>query len=133
VVAVLTVEDFNRPIYGELFAVIAAHVRGGTPHDPAAVAAHLTQTGKAAGHHGTQLSRALSDATTAGAGPQAAGHYARAVAAAAYRRGFYAAGAAITQAATEAPQDQLFDHLVRVGHERRTATDRLHRTITALS
>jgi len=87
VVAVLTAEDFPRPIYGELFETIAAHVRAGTLHDPASIAAHLAQTGKAAGHHGTLLSRALSEATTAGAGPEAAGHYARAVVAAAYRRG----------------------------------------------
>ncbi len=45
----------------------------------------------------------------------------------AYRRGFYAAGAAITQAATELPQDQLFEHLVSIGRERRTATERLNR------
>ncbi len=84
-----------------------------------------TQNEQAAGHHGTQLSRALSDAATAGAGPGAAGHYARAVAAAAYRRGFYAAGAAITQGAAELPQDQFFDHMVSIGRERRTATERL--------
>jgi len=66
VVAVLTAADFHRPIYGELFETIAAHVRaGGTLHDPASIAAHLTQTGKAGraprnptqpgtvrGHHG---------------------------------------------------------------------------------
>ena len=89
--------------------------------------------GRPAGRHGTQLSRALSEATTAGAGPEAAGHYARAVVAAAYRRGFYAAGAAITQAAAELPQDQLFEHLLSIGRERRTATDRLDRTLTALN
>jgi replicative DNA helicase len=133
VVVVLTAADFQRSIYGELFETIAAHVRAGTLHDPASIAAHLTQTGRAAGHHGTRLSRALSDATTAGAGPEAAGHYARAVVAAAYRRGFYAAGAAITQAAAELPQDQLFDHLVSIGRERRTATERLDRTIAALN
>jgi len=133
VVVVLTAADFHRPIYGELFEMIAAHVRAGILHDPASIAAHLTQTGRAAGHHGTRLSRALSDATTAGAGPEAAGHYARAVVAAAYRRGFYAAGAAITQAAAELPQDQLFDHLVSIGRERRTATERLDRTIAALN
>jgi len=133
VVGVLTAADFHRPIYGELFETIAAHVRAGTLHDPASIAAHLTQTGKAAGHHGTQLSRALSNATTAGAGPEAAGHYARAVVAAAYRRGFYAAGAAITQAAAEFPQDQLFEHLLSIGRERRTATERLDRTLTALN
>ncbi len=40
----------------------------------------------------------------AGGPAEAAGHYARAVVSAAYRRGLYAAGAAITQAATERPK-----------------------------
>jgi hypothetical protein len=69
----------------------------------------------------------------AGGPAEAAGHYARAVVSAAYRRGFYAAGAAITQAAAELPQDQLFEHLVAIGRERRTATDRLNRITTSLT
>jgi len=31
VVAVLTATDFHRPIYGELFDAVAAHVQSGTP------------------------------------------------------------------------------------------------------
>jgi hypothetical protein len=68
----------------------------------------------------------------AGGPAEAAGHYTRDVVSAAYRRGLYAAGAAITQAATELPQDQLFEHLVSIGRERRTATDRMHRITTVL-
>jgi len=49
VVAVLSAEDFNRPIYDDLFETIAAHVRASTPHDPAIIAAHLTQLGKPPG------------------------------------------------------------------------------------
>jgi len=72
----LTPGDFERPVYRDLFGLIAGQVEVGKPHDPASVAAALTQTGRAAGHRGTQLSRALSDATMAGGAPEAVGHYA---------------------------------------------------------
>jgi len=55
------------------------------------------------------------------------------VASASYRRGFHTAAAALAQAAEQLPQDQLFDHLVSIGRERRTATERLQRIQVALS
>ncbi len=124
--------DFERPVYRELFEVIAAQIEAGKPHDPASVAAALTQTGRAAGHRGTQLSRALSDATMAGGAPEAAGHYAITVVSAAYRRGFHAAATSLTEAAEQLPQDQLFAHLVSIGRAQRTATQRLADISSAL-
>ncbi len=121
--------DFHRPVYGELFQAIAEQVAAGVPHDPASIAAVLTQAGKTAGHRGTQLARA----TMAGSPPEAVGHYALAVASAAYRRGFHTAAAALAQAAEQLPQDQLFDHLVSIGREKRTATEHLHRIQNVLS
>jgi len=121
----LTQSDFERPVYRELFELIAAQIEAGTPHDPASVAAALTQTGRAAGHRGTALSRALSDATMAGGAPEAVGHYAITVVCAAYRRGFHAAAASLTEAAEQLPQDQLFEHLVSIGRAQRSATQRL--------
>lgn len=47
IVAALTGSDFERPVYGELFTVIAEQVQTNTPHDPASIAAALTQAGKA--------------------------------------------------------------------------------------
>ncbi len=129
----LTGNDFHWPVYGELFVTIAEQVAAGVPHDPASIAAVLTQAGKTAGHRGTQLARALTQATMAGSPPEAAGHYALAVASAAYRRGFHTAATALAQAAEQLPQDQLFDHLVSIGREKRTATDRLQRIQAALS
>ncbi len=121
----LTPSDFERPVYRELFELIAAQIEAGTPHDPASIAAALTQTGRAAGHRGTQLSRALSDATMAGGAPEAAEHYAITVVSAAYRRGFHAAATSLTEAAEQLPQDQLFAHLLSIGRAQRTATQRL--------
>jgi len=121
----LTQYDFERPVYRELFELIAAQIEAGTPHDPASIAATLTQTGRAAGHRGTRLSRALSDATMAGGAPEAAGHYAITVVCAAYRRGFHAAATSLTEAAEQLPQDQLFEHLLSIGRAQRTATQRL--------
>jgi len=121
----LTRSDFERPVYRELFELIAAQIEAGKPHDPASVAAALTQTGRSAGHRGMQLSRALSDATMAGGAPEAVGHYAITVVCAAYRRGFHAAATSLTEAAEQLPQDQLFEHLVSIGRAQRTATQRL--------
>ena len=83
VTQLLVATDFHNPTHGELFTVIATHVDTGRPHDPASIAATLTDTGQAAGRHGTLLTRALTRSTAAGAFPEAAGHYALAVATAA--------------------------------------------------
>jgi replicative DNA helicase len=128
----LTPDDFERPVYGELFTVIAAQIEARKPHDPASIAAALTQAGKTGGHRGTQLARALSDTTMAGSPPEAAGHYAITVVAAAYRRSFHTAAASLTAAAQQLPQAQLFEHLVSIGRGQRTATARLDRITTAL-
>jgi replicative DNA helicase len=133
VTTALTDGDFHRPVYGELFNTIAEQVAAGILHDPASIAAALTQAGRTAGYQGTQLARALTQATMAGSPPEATGHYAIAVASAAYRRGFHTTAAALAQAAEQLPQDQLFEHLVSIGREQRTATDRLHHIQAALS
>jgi replicative DNA helicase len=132
VIGVLGGNDFDRPVYGVLFGVIATQIQDGKPHDPACISAALAEGGHTAGHRGVQLTRALSEVTAAGGVPQAAPHYALAVASAAYRRGFHAAAASMTQAAAELAQDMLFDHLVGIGRGQRTATVRLDRITTAL-
>jgi hypothetical protein len=115
--------DFHDPTHAELFALVADQVRTGRPHDPASLAASLTDTGQAAGHHGTQLTQGLTRATAAGATPEAAGHYALAVATAA---------TALTQGAQQLPTNDLFNHLLTIGRERRTATTRLEQLRDAL-
>jgi len=132
VTELLQATDFHDPTHGDLFTLLATQVHRARPHDPASLAAALTDTGQAAGHHGTQLTRALARATAAGAAPEAAGHYALAVATAAYRRGFHTAATALTQAAEQLPTNDLFDHLLTIGQERRTATTRLRQLRDAL-
>jgi hypothetical protein len=122
--------EFACSFAGQSLAPVAAQepvsqIEAGTPHDPASIAAALTQTGRAAGHRGTRLSRALSDATMAGGAPEAVGHYAITVVCAAYRRGFHAAATSLTDAAEQLPQDQLFPHLLSIGRAQRSATQRL--------
>ncbi len=133
VVDALVNTDFERAVYGELFEMIATQVRAGKPHDPASIAAGLTQGGRAAGHRGQQLVRALTAVTMAGGSPEAAGHYAITVVSAAYRRGFHTAAASLTEAAEQLPQDQLFEHLVSIGRAQRAATERLRTIATTLS
>ena len=124
--------DFERGVYGELFEVITAEVRSGAPHDPASIAAALTQSGRTGGHRGAQLTRALSSVTIAGAVPETVGHYAVAVLSAAYRRSFHLAAMALAQAAEQLPEDQLFEHLLSIGRTQ-LATERLHHGTTLLS
>ncbi len=125
VTGVLTGADFARPMYAELYEAITAQVGAGVPHDPASTAAYLTQVGKAAGHRGALLHRALTQATLSGAAAEFAGHYARAVIGAAYRRSYYAAAASLAQAAAELPEHELFAHLVSIGRAQRAASQRL--------
>jgi len=125
--------DFERGVYGELFEVLTAQVRSGAPHDPASIAATLTQSGRTGGHHGTQLTRALPSVTIAGAVPETVGHYALAVLSAGYRRGFHLAARSMAAAAEQLPQDLLFDHLLSIGKAQRVATERLHHASTSLS
>lgn len=124
--------DFYDPRYGELFALISAHVAAGTPHDPASIAATITANGSGPDHHGTRLLSALTDVTIAGVAPETAPHYALAVARAAYRRGYTHAATAMAQGAAELPEAYLFDHLLTIGRERRTATTRLAQLRAAL-
>lgn len=125
VTGVLRPEDFYTPIYRELFEVIAALIAEGAPHETAMVAARLERDGRLAGHAGQRLSRALVTAATAGADRTGLGHYARAVAAAAYRRSFRDAGLAIAEAAESLPESDLFEHMVTLGRRQRAATERL--------
>jgi len=74
VTGVLTGADFARPMYAELYEAITAQVDADVPHDPASTAAYLTQVGKAAGHRGALLHRALTQATLSGAAAEFAGH-----------------------------------------------------------
>jgi len=131
--ALLRSTDFDRGVYGELFAVITTEVGGGAPHDPASIAASLAQSGRTGGHRGTQLTRALSEVTIAGAVPETVGHYAVAVLSAAYRRGFHLAARSMAQAAEQLPQEELFAHLLSIGKAQRAATDRLHGVQASLS
>ncbi len=132
VIAALVAGDFADPVHRELFGVIADQVRGGLPQDPASINAALLEAGKAAGHRGALLHRGLTAVTLADADPTAARHYAGLVLTAAYRRSFHTAAVALTQAAAEAPQDELFEHLLTIGRAQRAATTRLHTTLPTL-
>lgn len=128
----LAADDFYSPVYAELYALITAAVGEGQPHDPASIATTITAHGEGTGHHGARLRRALADVTAAGAGPETAAHYGLAVARTAYRRSYATAAAALTQAAAELGENELFTHLLDVGRIQRTAHQRLHHLRTVL-
>ena len=121
VVDVLQVDDFYRPAYGELYAVIARLVRNRQPHAEPLVLADLQRTGRITG----QLSRTLLDITLADARGHDTLHYARAVIGQAYRRGYHAAATRLAQYAETADEDELYELMCTLGRERRAAKHRL--------
>lgn len=132
VVGELTTRDFHRPVYGELFDVITTEVREMKPHDPACIAASLAEHGKTAGHHGGttepgSVGRRDGRRTTGSWGELRAGCGLRRLPTRLLRR-----RCRDHPSRDRTPQDQLFDHLVAIGRERRTATDRMHRITTVL-
>ncbi|KZL31393.1 DNA helicase [Rhodococcus qingshengii] len=124
-VATLTSADFYRPVHAELFAVIADLVSAGKPHNSAHVFTTLQQEGRTSGHLGKQLTKALTDITTIGVPSAELEDNIAAVLTQAYRRGFFDAARSLAQAAEELPEDQLFEHLLSIGRERRAASQRL--------
>jgi len=118
-------EDFALPLYRELFEVIGELIGEGAPHQAPMVAARLDRDGRLGGHTGQRLKAALVSAATVGADGAAVGHYARAVASAAYRRSFHQVGLAIADAAETLPETELFEHMVSLGRRQRAATERL--------
>lgn len=131
VTGLLRPTDFYDPRYAELCDLIRTAAAAGEPHDPASIATTITANG--AGHRGVLLRRALTDVTVAGAGPEAAAHYALALARTAYRpprvrRGRYRAGPGRRRAprgpAVRAPGGR--------GSERRAAAQRLDALRAAL-
>ena len=129
VVDVLTASDFYRPVYGELFTVIARLVTEARPHSSVLVLSELQRGGKVSG----QLSRALTEVTLADAREHEISHYARAVLAQSYRRGYATAAATLAQLAGEAGEDELFEQMCVLGRERRDAKARLDAAVQALA
>ncbi len=121
----LTSSDFYRPVHASLFALIVELVTAGKPHDCAYVLHTLQKQGRTSGHLGNQLTKALTDITTIGIPAAELEHYIDAVLTQAYRRGFRDAARSLAQAAEELPEEQLFEHLLAIGRERRAASQRL--------
>lgn len=121
----LTADDFEDPIHRRLFTVIAQLVDDGTPHDGASVGGALLRSG-ADGDKDGPLRKRLLGIVTAGADGHTATHYADLVISQAYRRGFHTAGTAILTASQELPEEDLFEHMVQLGRQRRAALHRLN-------
>ncbi|MEU2229086.1 DnaB-like helicase N-terminal domain-containing protein [Streptomyces sp. NPDC018347] len=124
-VAALTSADFYRPVNAALFTAISELALAGKPHNSAHVFTTLQQEGRTSGHLGKQLTKALTDISTIGVPSAELEHKIAAVLTQAYRRGFREAARSLAQAAEELPEDQLFEHLLGIGRERRAASQRL--------
>ncbi|MBJ8342987.1 hypothetical protein JGU71_29305 [Antrihabitans sp. YC3-6] len=104
VINLLKPADFYRPVCAALlFTVITRLVTESRPHRSALVLAELPRAGKVSG----LLSRALTDVALADAREHEISHYARAVLAQSYRRGYATAAVTLAQLAAEASEDEL--------------------------
>jgi hypothetical protein len=99
----LVADDDLDPPLSVLVASIRTLVDAGKPCDAQVVFDELRRRGELSG----PVAKALQDATTAGAVPQAAVFYAAAVVEQALRRKVESAGHALTSAATTAPEAEL--------------------------
>ncbi|MDQ1178680.1 hypothetical protein [Rhodococcus sp. SORGH_AS_0301] len=69
----------------------------------------------------------MADVVTADTtGSSAAVHYADIVLSQSYRRSFHITGQRIVQAAEQGPEDELFDYMVELGRQQRSAWKRLN-------
>lgn len=125
IAAVLTDRDFEITAYARLFTVLANLITAGEHYDPASVTMALVRSG-ADGEKDASLRRRLNEVITARADGYKATHYADMVLSQSYRRSFHATGAAITEAATQLPEEDLFEHMVEHGRRQRAAFHRLN-------
>lgn len=128
VVENLAAADFYDPSYAQLFEVVAGLVREGRPHGPQFVQVEMQRVGT----FRPLVNKALLDVTVFGGVGVDAGHYARAVMAQAYRRGYAVAAERLAQLAAEASEDDLFEQMCVLGRERREAKQRLAAATAAL-
>jgi replicative DNA helicase len=101
-------DDIASPALASVLAAIRRLNYDFKPHGPQLVLDELQRSGDIHSHHG--VAGQLQAATTSGADPTAARHYAAAVVAAALRRRVGSAGEALTDIADVAPEDELPTH-----------------------
>lgn len=121
----ITAEDFWTPSMGTLFELVCELARQGKPHQAPMVMNELERGGDLAGAAARNLIRNLTDATLVGAPPEALPGYVDAVLSAAYRRSYRQAAVRLAQIAEQAPESRLFELLVDIGTEQRSAWRRL--------
>ena len=127
IVDVLTLRDFDRAVYVELFERIRDLITDDRPHGPASVLADMVRGG-AGGQQDAPLRIALTDVTMAGADGTSgatATHYADIVLSQSYRRSFHVAGQRLVQSAEQTPEEELFEHMVELGTAQRAFRNRL--------
>ncbi|MDJ0363337.1 DnaB-like helicase N-terminal domain-containing protein [Rhodococcus sp. H29-C3] len=125
ITATLTGDDFDDYTHSRLFTVIADLVAAEQPFGPASVTNEVIRSGGAGGKDGP-LRRRLLNIATLGAFALTATHNADIVLSQSYRRSFHTAGTAITEAAENLPEEDLFAHMLEHGRRQRRAFERLN-------
>lgn len=125
--AIIEPADFYRPHYAKVCAVIAERATRDLPTDSASVIATLSAQGAHNGLSRRDTTELMATLLGLQANDLLAPEYARQVLSISYRRQFQRMVTRLSQIAHEAPEDALFEHLVAVGKQQRTAWQRYSR------
>lgn len=125
----LTAEDFYRPMYAKVFRVMCERAQESRPCDSASVITALTSKGTKEGMSQRDATEMMMTLIGLQANDLAVEDYAHQVASKSYRRQFHRMVTHLGQIATEAPEDELFAHLVEVGKGQRRAWERYRHLI----
>lgn len=125
-IEVVTAGDFYRPHYAKLFSLIAQRCNNGKPTDSATAVARLSALGTRDGMPARDAYDLMATLLNLQAQDLLAREYAEQVLSMSYRRQFQRMVADLSQIAAEAPEDALFEHLVVIGKQQRTAWQRFN-------
>ncbi|TVS26143.1 DnaB-like helicase N-terminal domain-containing protein [Corynebacterium sanguinis] len=131
IVEYLDPKDFYNPAYGRLFAIIAEHLSEGGLVHPATIAGRISQSGTTQPWPGRGYQMFIADIVHLNARPEQAHWYAEQVLATSYRRQFHRMAEVLVHTAEHAPEDALFETLLKHGRSQRAAWKR--RTDFAIS
>ena len=122
--AIIEPADFYRPPYARVCAIIAERAERDIPTDSASVIATLSAQGARNGMTRRDATELMATLLGLQANDLLAAEYARQVLSLSYRRQFQRMVARLAQIAHEAPEEELFAHLIECGRQQRTAWQR---------
>lgn len=121
---VVAAGDFYRPHYAKLFSLIAERCDKGQPTDSATAVSRLAARGARDGMPARDATELMATLLNLQAQDLLARDYAEQVLSTSYRRQFQRMVSELAHIAADAPEEDLFEHLVDIGRQQRSAWER---------